>query len=171
VATLDYANTHDHAFPWLWAQNGGPIVDTGVWDNWHAMVHADYQPGMEHVYRWYIENLVDLLERLSVTTDADGDNMLDTTLVVYLSEFSSGRHWYTSLPVILAGNTGHVETGRFLNHMTLDRTTFQESGGYEYSGVTTNQLYTSLLHMLGFEDEGFGYTDDSALPTGGLPGL
>ena len=171
VATLDYANTHDHAFPWLWAQNGGPIVDTGVWDNWHAMVHADYQPGMEHVYRWYIENLVDLLERLSVTTDADGDNMLDTTLVVYLSEFSSGRHWYTSLPIILAGNTGHVETGRFLNHMTLDRATFQESGGYEYSGVTTNQLYTSLLHMLGFDDEGFGYTDDSALPTGGLPGL
>lgn len=171
VATLDYSNTHDHAFPWLWAANGGPIVDTGVWDNWHAMVHADFQPGMEHVYRWYVENLVDLLERLASTTDADGDNMLDTTLVVFLSEFSSGRHWNTSLPVILAGHLGGVETGRFVNHMTLDPATFQESGGYAYSGVTTNQLFTSLLHMLGFDDETFGHTGDADLPTGGVPGL
>ncbi len=171
VATLDYANTHDHAFPWLWARNGGPIVDTAVWDNWHAMVHADHQPGMEHVYRWYIENLVDLLERLSTTTDADGENMLDTTLVVYLSEFSSGRHWTTSLPVILAGNLGGIETGRFLNHMPLDRETFQEAGAYEFSGVTTNQLYTSLLHILGFDDESFGFTDDAAIVPGGIPGL
>lgn len=171
VATLDYSNTHDHAFPWLWADNGGPIVDTGVWDNWHAMVHADYQPGMEVVYRWYVDNLVDLLERLSTTTDADGDNMLDTTLVVFMSEFSSGRHWNTSVPVILAGNLGPIETGRFVNHMPIDRETFQDSGGYEFSGVTTNQLFTSLLHMLGFDDEGFGYTGDSALPTGGVPGL
>lgn len=171
VATLDYSNTHDHAFPWLWAENGGPIVDTGAWDNWHAMVHADYQPGMEYVYRWYVENFVDLLERLSTTTDADGDNMLDTTLVVFMSEFSSGRHWYTSLPIILAGNLGGVETGRFLNHMTLDPTTFQEVGGYEYSGVTTNQFLVSLLHILGFDDETFGYTEDSDLPIGGLPGL
>ncbi len=171
VATLDYSNTHDHAFPWLWADNGGPIVDTSAWDNWHAVVHADYQPGMELVYRWYVENLVDLLERLSVTTDADGDNMLDTTLVVFMSEFSSGRHWYTSLPIILAGNLGGIETGRFINHMPLDRETFQQTGGYAYSGVTTNQLYTSLLQMLGFDDESFGYTGDSGLPTGGVPGL
>jgi len=171
VATLDYSNTHDHAFPWLWADNGGPIVDTGVWDNWHAMVHADYQPGMELVYRWYVDNFVDLLERLASTTDADGDNMLDTTLVVFMSEFSSGRHWYTSLPIILAGNVGAVETGRWVNHMPVDRETFQEAGGYEYSGVTTNQFYTSLLHILGFDDETFGFTDGGGLPTGGVPGL
>lgn len=171
VATVDFANTHDHAFPWLWADNGGPIVDTSVWDNWHAVVHADYQPGMEHVYRWYMDVLADLLDRLASTTDADGDNMLDTTLVVYLSEFSSGRHWYTSLPVVLAGNVGPAVTGRWLDHMPVDRDTFQESGGYEYSGVTTNQLFTSLLQILGFDDETFGYTDDPALPTGGVPGL
>lgn len=171
VATLDFANTHDHAFPWLWAENGGPIVDTGVWDNWHAMVHADYQPGMEHVFRWYVTVLVDLLERLSVTTDADGDNMLDTTLVVYLSEFSSGRHWTTSLPVVLAGNLGQIDPGRWVDHMPLDRDTFQDHGGYSYSGVTTNQLFTSLLHQFGFDDETFGYTGDGALPTGGVPGL
>ena len=88
-----------------------------------------------------------------------------------MSEFSSGRHWYTSLPIVLAGNLGGVATGRFVNHMPLDPATFQESGGYDYSGVTTNQFFVSLLHMLGFEDDAFGYTEDSALPTGGLPGL
>lgn len=171
VATVDYNNTHDHAFSWLWADNGGPIIDTGVWDNWHSMVHADYQSGMEHVYRWYVDNLVDLLERLATTTDADGDNMLDTTLVVFMSEFSSGRHWYTSLPIILAGNLGSVETGRWVDHMVMDPVAFQEAGAYGYSGVTTNQFYTSLLQMFGFDDETFGYTEDSALPTGGVPGL
>ena len=171
VATLDYANTHDHAFPWLWAANGGPIVDTAVWDNWHAMVHADFQLGMELVYRWYVDGLVDLLERLATTTDADGDNMLDTTLVVFMSEFSSGRHWNTSLPVVLAGNLGPVETGRWVDHMPVDRSTFQESGGYTFSGVTTNQLYVSLLRMLGFDDETFGFTDGDTLPSGGVPGL
>jgi len=171
VATLDFSNTHDHAFPWLWADNGGPLVDTAVWDNWHAMVHADYQPGMEHVYRWYTHCLVDLLDRLATTTDADGDNMLDTTLVVFMSEFSSGRHWTTSLPVILLGNVGMVETGRWVDHMPLDRESFQLYGGYEYSGVTTNQLYTSLLHICGFDDDTFGYTAEGALPSGGVPGL
>ena len=171
VATVDFANTHDHAFPWLWADNGGPIVDTGVWDNWHAMVHADFQPGMEHVYRWYMQCLADLLERLSVTVDADGDNMLDTTLVVYMSEFSSGRHWATSLPVVLAGNVGLVETGRWVDHMVMDAEAFQVEGGYAYSGVTTNQLYVSLLQILGFDDESFGHDGGGSLPSGGVPGL
>jgi len=171
VATLDFSNTHDHAFPWLWADNGGPIVDTAVWDNWHAMVHADYQPGMEHVFRWYTDCLVDLLDRLATTSDTDGDNMLDTTLVVFMSEFSSGRHWGNSLPVVLAGNLGPFETGRWVDHMPMSREDFQDTGGYEPSGVTTNQLYTSLLHICGFDDETFGYTADGALPSGGVPGL
>jgi hypothetical protein len=64
VATLHFANGHSHDFPWLWAKNGGPIVDTLAWENWHAMVHADFQPGMEWVYRWYLEMLADLLTQL-----------------------------------------------------------------------------------------------------------
>ena len=83
VATLSFANAHDHGFEWLWQQNNGrPIVDRAQWDNWHAMVHADYQPGIEHVYRWYMEQLASLLSLMSNTVDLDGDNLLEHSLVI-----------------------------------------------------------------------------------------
>lgn len=175
VATLSFANGHAPSFPWLWDRNGGrPIVDLGVWENWHAVVHADYQPGMEHPYRWYVEQLVDLLTRMAAMTDADGDNLLETSLVVYLSEYSSGRHWNNALPVVLAGNHGGAPapgpTGRWLDVMNGTVADLEAANGYRTSGSTTNQLWTSVLRMFGFDDAGFGYTD-GALPTGGLPGL
>lgn len=175
VATLSWANGHAPSFPWLWNRNDGrPIVDLGVWENWHAVVHADYQPGMEHPYRWYVEMLVDLLTRMASMTDADGDNLLDTTLVVYLSEYSSGRHWNNALPVVLAGNVAdapaHGPDGRWLDVMNGTADDLEASNGYRTSGSSTNQLWTSVLRMFGFDDEGFGHYGEGVAP-GGLPGL
>ncbi len=175
VATLSWANGHAPEFPWLWNRNGGrPIVDLGVWENWHAVVHADYQAGMEHPYRWYVEMLVDLLTRMASMTDADGDNLLETSLVVYFSEYSSGRHWHTALPVVLAGNVGdapaHGPAGRWLDVMGGTVAELEASGGYRTSGSTTNQLWTSVLRMFGFDDAGFGHYGEG-MARGGLPGL
>ena len=168
VATFSFANGHAPEFPWLWARNGGaPIVDLAVWENWHAMVHADYQPGMEHPFRWYNEVLADLLTRMAATTDADGDNLLDTSLVVAFSEYSSGRHWNTALPIVLAGNLGGARTGRWLDHLAHP---LAELTGYSRSGFTTNQLWTSVLHAFGFDDAHFGH-EVPELPAGPLPGL
>ena len=91
VATLHFANSHDHRFEWLWEQNGGPIIDRNRWDNWHAMVHADYQSGMEYVYQWYMTVLAQLVETLQNQVDADGDNMLRHTLILATSEFWLGK--------------------------------------------------------------------------------
>ncbi len=170
VATLTFANGHAPEFPWLWARNGGPIVDLNLWENWHAVVHADYQPGMEHPYRWYHEIFADLLARMSATEDADGDNLLDTSLVVFMSEYSSGRHWNNSLPIILAGNVPGAQMNRWVDYMDGGIDNLEARNGYVQSGVTTNQLWTSILHAFGHNDETFGLQDD-ALPTGPLPGL
>lgn len=170
VATVELANGHDHAFDWLWGANGGPIVDTSSFDNWHAMVHADYQPGMEHVYRWYMEQLGDLLGKLATTPDPDGDMLLDSTLVLYLPEFSSGRHWYNGMPAILAGNLGGITPGRWLDFMGGTLEEFLDMNNYLQGNATTNQLLTTVLHAFGFDDETFGY-HDSTLPGGGLPGV
>ena len=184
VATIHFANGHNHPFSWLNAQNGGaPIVDYGAFSNWHEMVHADYQPGSEHVYRWYIEMFADLLQKLNDTEDVDGDNMLDTSMVLAISEFSSGRHWDTSLPIIFAGNFGPAPMGRWVNHMTTTPADFQEFGGYIHSGMNVSQVYVSMLQAFGFPDETFGYdgefhfSESSGLDSGGtmpqgpLPGL
>ncbi len=169
VATFHYANAHSPTFPWLWADNGGPIVPS-TFENWHAMVHADYQPGMERVYRWYQEMLADLLGKLATTTDADGDNLLETTLVVCASEFSSGRHLTRAIPAMLFGHTGPFARGRWIDHMATSVEAYRGSGAWEDSGVTTNQLLVSMLHAFGFDDERFGM-DDEEIPEGGVPGL
>lgn len=172
VGTIELTNTHDHAFPWLWAENGGPIFETSVWDNWHLMVHADYQPGMEVVYRWYMSVLASLLDRLADTEDADGDNMLDGTLVLWMPEFSSGRHWVRNLPAVLAGHLGAGSGGRWLDFLPLpaDELHARPDGGYVDGGATTQQLFTSILQIFGGSDGHFGVVDPSA-PPGPLPGL
>ena len=65
VGTISFANAQDHGFEWLWSENGDqPIVDRSRFDNWHAMVHADYQSGMEYVYRWYSKMLARFLQTI-----------------------------------------------------------------------------------------------------------
>jgi hypothetical protein len=166
VGTFHFANGHAPTFPWLWAENGGPIVPA-EFENWHAMVHADYQPGMERVYRWYMEMLADLLGRMAVTTDSDGDNLLDTTLVVCMSEYSSGRHVTRSIPALLIGHTGPFAPGRWIDHMPAAPEDFN---GWTDSGVSTSQLLVSLLHAFGFDDARFGL-EDPDISEGGVPGL
>ena len=58
--------------------------------------------------------------------------MLDTSMVLAISEFSSGRHWHTNLPMIFAGNFGDAQMGRWLNHLNYPVDEAQESGGYRY---------------------------------------
>jgi hypothetical protein len=170
VATLHFANGHDHDFPWLWAENGGPIVDRTRFDTWHAVVHADPQPGMSLVYRWYIEVLADLLDRLATTDGPDGLPLLDSTLVVALSEFSSGRHWTNGLNALLLGATGAAPTGRWLACGDGGVDALLAAGGYHRSGATTNQLWVSVLQALGGDDATFGHSP-AEIPEGPLPGF
>ena len=158
VATLHFANSHDHRFSWLWEQNGGPIIDRNRWDNWHAMVHADYQSGMEHVYQWYMKMLLQLLRSLEAKVDADGDNLLDHTLILAVSEFSSGRHWHTSLPTLLLG--GPERTPLWKDYLDGGLDTLEESQGQHASGTNMNQLLLSVLHHFGLSDDSFGYVAD-----------
>lgn len=170
VATFHFANSHDHTFPWLWARNGGPIVDTARHENWHAMVHEDWQPGMEHVYRWYMEVLADLLAKMDAATDSDGDNLLETTLVVCASEYASGRHFTRSLPAIMLGHTGPFSRGRFIDHMPVSPDDLMAAGGYVDSEVTFSQFLVSMLQAFGFPDTRFGH-EGPEVPEGGVPGL
>ena len=184
VATVHFANAHDHPFSWLQSvNNGNPIVDYGAFSNWHEMVHADYQPGAEHVYHWYMQMFADLLQKLDDTQDADGDNMLETSMVLAISEYSSGRHWNTNIPIIFAGNFGGTQMGRWVNHMTTTPEDFQENGGYAFTGYNVSQVYVSMLQAFGFSEQTFGYDGefnfpdwsetqtDGYMPQGPLPDL
>lgn len=169
VATFELMNGHDHAFPWLWARNGGPIVDTQLWDNWHALVHADYQPGMEWVYRWYLEGVASIWERLRATPGPDGRPLSETTLLLYQPEFASGRHWTNGLSGFVLGPRGVAPGGRFSNRFVVPLDTFIERSNYVDWQSTSQQLLTSLLRAFGGDDAHFGEVFPEA-PQGGLEG-
>jgi hypothetical protein len=167
VGTLSFLTGHDPTFPWL-SVNGGPVVPTGTYDNWHAMVHEGRdEAGLVAGFTWYAEMVALLLSALDGKVDVDGDDLLDTTLVLFTSEFGNGAgHNTRKVPFTLIGNLGAgVSTGRFLDFM---------NGGpdddWASSDHCTNQLFVSLLAAFGQPDTSFGSTDP-LIDQGLLPGL
>lgn len=169
VCTLQFANGHSHNFPWLTAANGGqPIVPPG-YDNWHAVVHADFVEGMQHVYRWYMQQFADFLDKLAAETDVDGDNLLDTSLVLYMPEFNSGRHTDKALPAVLGGCI--PSAGQYLDFMGSYRNDFLTHNHWNaVSEANTNQLFLGILQAFGEPDTQFGAWP-AGLADGPMPGV
>ena len=166
VATMTFVSGHDPTFPWLDVA-GQPVVPTGVYDNWHGMVHDGRdEPGLVVGFTWYAQQVAALCAALEARTDVDGDNMLDTSLILWVSEFGNGTgHNTNKVPYMLIGNTGPVAPGRFLDFMNGG-----PNDAYAPSDHTSNQFLVSLLRMFGGTDQTFGFTDPS-LPEGGIPAL
>ena len=87
-----------------------------------------------------------LLQTLASVPEGDG-TMLDNTLVLWLSEFGDGDgHASNNLPTVLAGNVcGRLNKGQHLDH----------------TGRSVGDLNTTILNGLGFDDQTFGYVDES----------
>jgi len=166
VATMSFLSGHDPTFPWL-DVGGAAVVPTDRYDNWHAMVHdGREEPGLVTGFTWYAEMVAELLRALENKVDVDGDNLLDTTCVMWISEFGNGAgHNQRKIPVVLFGNVGPLGGGRYLDHMIGG-----PDGNYDVSDHSTNQLFVSLLQHFGQTDTSFGFVDPS-LPSGPLPGL
>ena len=132
------------------------------------MVHDGRdEEGLVVGFTWYMQMFADLLAAMDASVDADGDNLLDTSCVVLVTEFGNGAgHNTNKLPVIIAGSLGpDVPLGRYIDVM---------NGGpddnWTASDFSTNQLMVSLLNAFGQPDTSFGVVD-SGIPNGPLPGL
>ncbi len=158
VGTVYFGTGQDPRFPWL-SYNGGPILQPG-YDTWHTMVHqGQSEAALQVGFRFYTEMFRMLLDRLAAVTDDNG-TLLDSTYVLWLSDFGDGSvHNRNNLAILLAGNPG-VPTGRFINHPANNYDTVSQHD--------TMQLYTSVLNAFGFPDTSFG---PAGLPTGPLAGL
>ena len=81
-------------------------------------------------------------------------------MVLAVSEFSSGRHWHTNLPMIFAGNFGNAQMGRWLNHLNYP----VDEAQVRWIPLLWIQCLSSFrIHATGFwaMDDTFGYTGDS----------
>lgn len=144
VATVQFADGHAPTFGWLDADVPGP------WENWHDMIHSGQgDPAsvetMVQCQRWYSSQFNYLLDRMDSVVEADGNTLLDNSLVLWISEFgNAGVHDTRTLPVVIAGCLGgQITTGR---HLSM-------------AGHTTGDLYSTILNLFGHEDQTFGLTE------------
>jgi hypothetical protein len=144
VATLQWSDTEaKHTFPWLQLS-----------EHHHFYQHdGGFRPNeCEKVARWYSEQHAYLLTQLQAV-DVGGRSLLDETVVFFGSELQDPpSHSKTSMPFLLAGNGGGLQTNRYL----------------KYNGVSHNDLLLSILRLFGDEREKFG---DARYCTGVLPRL
>jgi hypothetical protein len=144
VATLQFADGHAPTFGWL----GADVP--GSWENWHDMIHSGQSDDasratMVQCMRWYTEQFAYLLSRMDAVIEADGNTLLDNSLVLWVSEFGNGgAHNTRTLPVVIGGSLGGaITTGR---HLAM-------------TGRTTGDLYSTLLNLFGYDDQEFGLTE------------
>lgn len=168
VASLDFRRDLAPVFPWLWEEFGGPLVATNVYDSWHTMVHTGRnidgnktpEPGLVRGYQWYAECFAKLLQKMSDVPDGDGKSLLETSLVLWGSEYGDGLgHLTTSLPFVMAGTAGPKPMGRW-----VDLTPTNNSPKH-----CVNELFVAILQAFGGSDQSFG--DHLGCPEGALPGV
>ncbi len=103
---------------------------------------------------WHGQQVNYMLDKLSATTESDGSNMLDNTLLLWGNELGVGNtHDYKNIPWLLAGGSSYFKMGRSL----------------QFQDLPHNNLLVSICNAMGFSDvTTFGIP---GVCTGPLPGL
>lgn len=129
------------------------VAVPGVNAGYHNLSHHGQDEGniaqLKRVERVFFDELKILLANLKNAKEGDS-TLLDRTTIVVTSNLGSGSsHSNRDLPVLLAG-------GRFKHGQHL---------AFAPGTVPLSNLYLSVLHQLGIDDQSFGAS------TGTLPGL
>jgi hypothetical protein len=122
-----------------------PMIE--IKDGHHSLSHHENKiESIEKIAKidtYYAEQFSYFLNKLKSTKDADGNTLLDNSLIVYGGCISDGnRHDHHNLPLILAGKGGrNLPTGRLLEFP-------------EYTPM--NNLFSTMLEHVGMESIVFG---------------
>lgn len=111
----------------------------------HELSHnVGWSEAQVGVGRWFVDQYASLVGRLAEMRDPNGAPLLDTTLVLFVSDMGDGaKHSTDDLPVLLAGGAG----GGLGEHQAFP------------TGTPIANLYLSMLQWAGRSDTSFG--DDS----------
>jgi len=165
VATLTCAATEINAQPYLGI--GVDVSNHGYGHMGGNKRDAKGIPYYEKTRGWLFSLIAKLAQRLEKTPEGDG-NMLDNTIIVYMSDapdthHSTGYEW----PLAIVGNLkGKMNLGgRYINFP-----------GYGKPGHhTVGALYTTFLNCIGQRQQTFGRLDpdldEKAMQTGPLAQL
>jgi len=117
---------------------------------------------------YYANYFVELLSALDSVPEGDG-TLLDHTIVVWITELSTGTHLHHDNFTVIAGGTQIFDTGRYVRY---PRTFTSPISGFALNGPAHNRLHVTLLRAMGQPDTSFGMTsaqgsDGSTIPMTG----
>jgi hypothetical protein len=90
----------------------------GHHDLTHHMNRKDWIDKVADIDLWYAQQFAKFLDKLDKTKDADGNSLLQNSMVVYGSgNADANRHTHANLPILLAGSGGGtLKPGRYVKH-------------------------------------------------------
>jgi len=158
-----------------WGKEGSSGVATwlGIGGGLHTNSHdtsAAAILNMAEFQSWLAGELASLLDRLKTTSDADGNPLMDNTLVVWGTAIAEGwTHSIYNIPhTIFAGKNIGWSTNRYLKwgDYADDRYPWDEKN--QMSGQPNNRLLCSIGRAMGLDMESFGDTTRGGGPLDGL---
>ncbi len=90
----------------------------GVKGDHHSISHHKEDPALTEPYtivsRWYVSQLVHLVEKMAAIDEGNGRTLLDNSMILYGSALKNGNgHTTDNLPILLAGRGGgQLDPGR-----------------------------------------------------------
>jgi hypothetical protein len=113
---------------------------------------------LREIDRWEMEVFSNFLQKLDASVEADGQSILDKTLVYCSSEISDGNsHRKYDMPVVTAGSAN----GRFRadgSHIMYTDMQFPRPTTGPRDGPHTGRLMVSILNAFGINVDEFGYS-------------
>jgi len=144
------------------------FLPEGPMEGWHAQIHNDPalglgydsnndNPDLRAGFLHYANVFNLLLSRMAGEVEANGLNMLENSVVLWISEFGWGQtHDPADLPIVIAGGAqGRIQMDRHLVR----------------PNATTGDLFTSILNAFDVDDTTFGYNGEPGLNNGPISGL
>ena len=166
-STIEFERTLSPLASWAFF-NSRSFSFLGVTGDHHNLSHhgknAAKQASLQKIDTWEITQFAYLLDKMAKSQDADGENMLQNSIVVFTSEFGDGDdHYHWDLPMLVAGQAGgRFSTGRHINFP------HKGSGGPgNKTDMPMANLYLNVLQAFGIGNSTFG--TDGTQPYGTQP--
>ena len=114
------------------------------------------EEGMVRRNIWQAEQVAKIVDILAAVPDGSG-SLLDSTLVVYLSELSHGNHGHEHYPIIMFGNLdGAVTPGRYIKYKQANPNPYDRNYMNQYTGTPHSHLFISILQSFGLDIDFLG---------------
>jgi hypothetical protein len=102
------------------------------------------------------ESLARIIDTLRAVPDGEG-SLLDSTLVVYMSELAHGGHGHEHFPTLMFGSGGGIVTpGRYIKYAQNNPIPYPRNYYNEFTGAPHSRLLVSILQGFGLDIDYLG---------------